>query len=137
MFHDEGVLRHVHAAHVFGQSGGSRLHLAEVIGRLHAVAQWQRIVDVVVGGLGDHADELFDAEFPQDLTSPLGLPHVHPDQPGVGFVDLGQDFAAFEVDHVHLLHALVRLTPANDRNLDHGLVLGLDVPGWGTDLEFE
>ena len=45
-----------------------------LVGRLVAVAQWQRVVDVVFARLGHHVDELFNREFPQDLAGAAGLP---------------------------------------------------------------
>ena len=88
---------------------------AKSSGRLLAVAHRQRGVQIQIGGLLHHPDQLADRNLGQHVAGALRVAHVAAEQAGVGLADLGQRLAGDEMDDVVLLEARVRLAPAQNR----------------------
>ncbi len=116
---DEVVLRHVRRTHVLGQARGGGLNGAEFLRRLRAIAQRQGRGEIKIGRLLAVFDERGDRNLAQDVLGALRFAHVHLDQAAVGLVHRAQSFPGLEVHDRIFLQALVRLTPADNRNFQH------------------
>ena len=73
-------------------------------GRLRAVAQRQRAVQIKSAAFAAISINCVDRELPQSIAGTLRMPHVHPEHAAVGLVHLGQDFACLKVDDLRLFH---------------------------------
>jgi len=89
----EVVFFHVELAHVFRQPGGSGLLPREVVRRLLAIAQRQRLVEIEVAGLLHHLHQILDGNLAQHFARAIGLAHVAREQTGIGLAHLGQDLS--------------------------------------------
>ena len=115
----EAVLLHVRAAHSFGEARARRLRARELVRRLRPVAHRQRRVHVELAGRTDTSNEIVDWDLAQHFARPLRLPHVPADQPAVGAADFCNRLTSRKVDDIVHLHAGVRLTPTEDRKVNH------------------
>ena len=105
---------------MFGQSGRGRLHADKLIGRLRAVAERQLRLRVQIGRFLNHLKQIGDGKAAQQFAGAVRMAHVALDESRIGAADLGQRFAAGEVDHLVHVQALVRLAPTKNGDVNHG-----------------
>ena len=115
-------LGHVHAAHVLGKARGGRLLPDELLGSLSPLSQRQLGRREQAAGLLDPGQKLLGREFAQHLAGPLRTAHVPGHQAGIGLADLGHGLSGGEVDHLLDFQALVGLSPAQDRKVNHAIL---------------
>ena len=77
---------------------------------------------VELAGLLHACEQVVDRDLAQHVARGLRVAHVALDQAAVGPADLGQHLAGREVDDLVHFQALVRLAPAEDGNVDHGVI---------------
>ena len=85
-----------------------------------AVAQRQRGVQIQLAGLLHPLDQFVAGNFAQRVAGLAGLAHVALQQAAVGLADLGDRLAGDEVHDLVDFQRLVRLAPAQNRNVEHG-----------------
>ena len=117
---DEEILLHVRPAHVLGQAGRGRLHVGELVGRLRAITQGERGVQVQLAGFLDSLDQLVAGDGAQGLAGLRRFAHVALQQAGIGLAHFSDRLAGHEVDDFVDFQRLVGLAPAQDRNVQHG-----------------
>ncbi len=115
----EEILLHVRLAHVLRQPGCRRLSAGELVGRLHAIADRERVVEIEIAGPFDPLDQFVARYFAKQVASRLGMPHVALQESAIGLADARHRLAADEVSHFILLQRVVRLAPAKYGKGEH------------------
>ena len=115
----ERVLLHVRAAHVLRHAGTGRLRLDELLWRLAAIANRQRRVHVEFACLGRHGNEFVYRELTKRFSGLWGLAHVALHEPTVGAAHACDRLTRREVSDVVMVHAGIRLAPAQHRDVKH------------------
>ena len=113
----EVVLLHVGLAHMLREPRRGRLLPGKIIRGLHAISHRQRAIEIKIGGLLHHLDQVARRDFPQAFTRSLGLAHVPGEESRIGLADLGNRLTSDEVKDLFLFEALVGSAPAQDRNI--------------------
>ena len=94
------------------QTGGGGLLAREIVGRLLAIAERQRGIEVQVAGLLHHLDKILDRNLTEQFSRTIGLAHVAREQAGIGLAHLGQHLTCAVMDDLIRLEALIRFAPA-------------------------
>jgi len=95
------------------------LRVDELVGRLRAVADRQRRIQVEIAGTARAIDQVVDRQAAQHVSGALGVAGVALDQSTVGAADARDRLAGRKMHDRVDVHARVGLAPADDRNIQH------------------
>jgi hypothetical protein len=115
----EMILLHVGLAHVFRQTGTGGLLAGEIVGRLFSITHMESSVQIQVGRLFHHVDQLGNRNGRKDFPGSMREPHVTAEQASVGLAHFGKRLASDEMRDGVLFEARIWLAPTQYRKIQH------------------